>query len=301
MPGRRSDALPSWTGPATTLPPLLVGGTGRSGTTITGRLLGEHRDYHMIPVEVRFLSDRHGLCDLVAGRTTLAAFRRLVLGRWFHRPPGIGLHQIADRRTVRAAIRELGEGLQEDPQLAGRRFVHRLLDPPTLAAGARGWIEMTPGLARVANELLPILPHARLIHIVRDGRDAACSVAPLHWGPDDIDQALDWWADSLAKAYEGVAAAPADRVLSIRMEALLATDRDRQYDRLRAFAGLDDDAAMRAFFETKATAKGAHVGRWREDLVPERAATFDARYRALAEPLAERWGYELLSDSAAAK
>jgi hypothetical protein len=301
LPGRRDVRLPPWTGPETSLPPLLVGGTGRSGTTITGRLLGEHRDYYMIPFEVRFLSDRHGLGDLVAGRSSLAAFRRRLLEKWFHRDPGIGLHEITDERTIRAALRELGEGLRTDPRRAGERFVHRLFDPPALAAGARGWVEMTPGLARVADEVLSILPDARLVHIVRDGRDAACSVAPLPWGPSTIEAGLEWWADSLDQAYAGVAAAPPGRALTVRMEALLATDRNREYERLRAFAGLDDDPGMRAFFETQATADGAHIGRWRKDLTPERADAFDAQYRALAEPLAERWGYELLSGPGSAR
>ena len=284
--GRRNAGLPPWTGPQTPLPPLLVGGTGRSGTTITGQLLGQHRDYYMIPFEVRFLSDKHGLSDLVAGRCSLASFRRRLLGRWFDRGPGVGLHEITDKRTIRAAIRELGDGLKTDPRKAGERFVHRLFDPPALAAGARGWVEMTPGLARVADEVLSILPDARLVHIVRDGRDAACSVAPLHWGPPNIEAGLEWWADSLDKAYAGIAAAPAGRTLTVRMEALLVTDRDRQYERLLAFAGLDQDPGMRAFFEEKASADGAHVGRWREDLSPERATAFDAYYRELAGPLA---------------
>ena len=33
---------------------VFVGGTGRSGTTVVGRLVGAHERYHLIPFEARF-------------------------------------------------------------------------------------------------------------------------------------------------------------------------------------------------------------------------------------------------------
>ena len=43
---------------------ILIGGTGRSGTTILSRWLGTHRDICKIPVESRFILDKGGLMDL---------------------------------------------------------------------------------------------------------------------------------------------------------------------------------------------------------------------------------------------
>ena len=141
LPGSRVARLPEWTGPATTLPPIIVGGTGRSGTTITGRLLGMHPDYHMIPFEVKFLSSKGGLADLLLGRTTIVTFERLLLTKWFDLGRGKGLFQITDPAAIRAATRELDADLDRDPILAARRFVHRLLR----SARRRG---RRPGLAR---------------------------------------------------------------------------------------------------------------------------------------------------------
>ncbi len=292
LPGNGIPRLPRWTGPATTIPPIIVGGTGRSGTTVTGRLLGAHPDYFMIPFEVRFLSTKGGLTDLVARRTTTMAFERLLLDQLFDRGYGKGLFQITDRGTIRAAIRELDADLDRDPLAAARRFTHRLLDPPAIAAGARGWIEDTPGTLSVAGHLARILPDARFIHVVRDGRDAACSVTPLRYGPTDLRAALRWWERRLERAYAGAAGIPPERLLTIRMEALLRLRREEEYRRLLDFAGLSDVPALRAFFDQQVSGDRAHIGRWRDDVPDEMRASFLAAYREAADGLAARWGYE---------
>jgi outer membrane protein assembly factor BamB len=48
---------PTWRGP------VFVGGTGRSGTTVVGQMLGEHPEYAAVPVEVRFHTEAGGVKD----------------------------------------------------------------------------------------------------------------------------------------------------------------------------------------------------------------------------------------------
>ncbi|MEI7743080.1 MAG: sulfotransferase [Chloroflexota bacterium] len=290
--GRYLWKLPAWSGPATTLPPLFVGGTGRSGTTITAKILGAHPDYWMVPFEVRFLSDNGGLCDVVDGKASVGKFERLVTGRWFDRGPKQGLHLLADKPTLAAAVRELGAGMDKEPLAAAARFVDRVLGPGTQAMGAKGWIEMTPGLVQVAPALARIFPEGRMVHSVRDGRDVACSVVPLKWGPGDLNKALDWWAVELLEAFEACAKAPADRVLTVQLEMLIADAREAEYTRLLAFAGLADDPAMRGFFENSATPERSHRGRWRTDVPADVLPGFAARYRATVDKLlAAGWPY----------
>ena len=53
--------------------PVLVGGTGRSGSTIVGHLLDHHPDLTLTrPMEVRFIAGHQGLSDALA-----KALRRL--------------------------------------------------------------------------------------------------------------------------------------------------------------------------------------------------------------------------------
>ena len=280
----RQPATATDDGPrTTTLPPVFVGGTGRSGTTITGTLLGAHPAYEMVPTEVRFISASGGLVDLAAGRTTFEAFEARLLDFWFGRGPRKGLHLFLDRSTVEAALPALRRDLAADPWGAGRRFTYALLDPVADAAGARGWIEMTPANVVAARGLLRMFPDMRLVHSVRDGRDVACSVVPFHWGPDDVDEALDWWATKLEKGFAACDSLPADRVLVVQMEALVVRDREGEFARLLAFLGLDDDPAIRAFFDGRMGPDGAHAGRWRRDVPPDRLAAFEAHYERLAQ------------------
>ena len=49
--------------------PVFVGGTGRSGTTVMGDLLGSHEHIRTsIPIEIKFLANKSGLLQLVFGR-----------------------------------------------------------------------------------------------------------------------------------------------------------------------------------------------------------------------------------------
>ena len=265
-----------------------MGGTGRSGTTITARLLGAHSAYHMINAETRFITARGGLCDVAARRATYQAFEGQVLGYWFERGPGKGLQMVMDRAPIETALPELRAGLASDGWAAARAFTHRLFDPLAAADGANGWIEMSPPNAKRAGEILRMFPDMKLIHSVRDGRDVACSVIPFKWGPADLDEGLEWWARKLERAFAGCEALPADRVLVLQMEDLIERDRDRQYGRLLAFLDLEDDAGMRAYFDSQITPERAHIGRWRTEVPADRLASFEAHYRKLVEVLGAR-------------
>lgn len=273
--------------------PLFVGGTGRSGTTVTSALLGRHSTLQRINFETRFLSAERGLCDLIEGRTSLAAFERRLLGKWFERIPksgtkSKGLHLIMGESTVRAALPILRDGLGVDPLHAARMFTHRLLDPVYARDGAEAWIEMTPGNAAAADSLYRIFPDMKIVISLRDGRDVACSVVRMPWGPSHLDDALDWWATRMEAGFVACEHLPADRVLMLRMEDFVLHDREAQYAGLLAFLGVEDDPKMRTFFETRMTADKAHAGRWRTDVPRPRLAAFEAHYERLAAGFAER-------------
>ena len=272
----------------TSLPPIFIGGSGRSGTTITARLLGAHPACFKAPTEARFISATGGLCDLASGRTTLAEFETAVLDRWFDRGPTKGLHLVMERGAVTAALEILRERFDGDPWAAARDFTRRLLDPVALAAGARGWIEDTPANAIAARRLLRMFPDLRLIHCIRDGRDVASSVVDFSWGPNDHVEALDWWARRLERGFEACDRLPRERVLVLRLEDLAIRDRERQYARLLDFVQLDDDPAMRRFFDEVIDPANVHVGRWRDDVPRDRRAAFEARYVQLVEDLVAR-------------
>ena len=64
---------------------VFVGGTGRSGTHVIARLLGQHSRYEMIPIECRFHCNPSGLADVVTGKATPEEFLDKLRRFWWHR------------------------------------------------------------------------------------------------------------------------------------------------------------------------------------------------------------------------
>jgi hypothetical protein len=269
--------------------PVFVGGTGRSGTTIVARVLGSHPEAHTIPIEVRFLVDPFGLCDLVLGETDFDNFKKRMLGPWWqrNRRDGTtrGLHLIMPKGRLLEALDELGES-SDQGEAAARRFVGRILDPLAEAAGAVRWIEMTPPNVTRGNQLLGIFPDMKLIHSVRDGRDVACSVAARDWGPSDPFAALVWWEERMLEAHRACIGMGPRHYLAIRMENFVR-DPNGSLSRLQAFLGAKVDPTSEAYMARHIRPKRSHIGRWKVDVDPSRIDEFEASYLRAVERLAD--------------
>jgi hypothetical protein len=294
---RLTGSRPTSRGTSQRLPPdddaawmnvVFLGGTGRSGSSITSLLLGAHPAYVRIAIETKFIPSPGGLLDLAAGRTTYREFEARMLGPWFEPGPNRGLQLIMDRATLEAALPILRDGLRADPWAAGRRFTHALFDPIARAAGKPGWIEKFPANVRKADLLYRMFPNMRLVHMIRDGRDVACSVTRFGWGPSDPDEALEWWKRRVERGFEATDRVPADRILVVQMEDLTRRHREREYRRLLDFLGLEDAASMREYFMTTVSEARSHSGRWRTDVPADRLAAFEAHHDRLARELWDR-------------
>ena len=313
----------------TTIPrvrPVFVGGSGRSGTTITGQLLGSHaRIWSTFPREVRFVTDSGGLLDLVLGarsriqylderlspeglgtsiqrrlasivgskknreETDLAGFLQGMRGRWWLRPGPTGsprgLHRGFDREPFLEKVAAFEAAYPRGARDAAASLVDGLLGEKAAAEGATAFVDTTPPNAENAHRVIELFPDAKVLHIVRDGRDAAASVVKKKWGPDRHLQALAWWYERTLRAHRSLARCPAESVLEVNLDSLVLHDRDRQFDRLFSFLGFEPDDAARRFFDEKVRADKAHQGRWREDVSPKLLKEFDETYRRFHEAL----------------
>lgn len=272
--------------------PLFTGGTGRSGTTIAAQILGQHPELALIPIELRFHVDAGGLCDLAAGSIDVATFEEKLRRVWFRRPPNKsgprGVHVVAEEAVLDEALAGLHEQYHADPWSACRQFMDDLLQPFTERAGARTWVEMTPPNGKRADALCRMFPDARFIHMVRDGRDVAASVARRSWGPNDTLSALTWWRQGMATIEKSMSKADPGRVRSIRLESLVVSRREEEYAGLLEFAGLTDSEPVRRFFDDKVAAGSMHPGSWRRGLDDAQVQEIEDRYERVLAQLAEK-------------
>ncbi|UJA20991.1 sulfotransferase [Thermoleophilia bacterium SCSIO 60948] len=267
--------------------PIFVGGVGRSGTHVMGRMLNEHPRYHWIPTEVRFHASKGGLPDLCRGETTLERFLSEMRGRWFIRGANArnGLQRVTDREGLEAALEEFEAGFEADREGASGRLIRRLLDPPAEAAGKPGWVEITGQTIEEAPFLLRLFPEAKFINMVRDGRAVVAGMLKKVDLTDDPAVALEKWTGMVEAADRAIDAVGADRVLTVPLDDLTAHDRDATLERVIAFTELDDPSPVRAYFEREISAERAHVGGWRERMAPADVRWVDRRYKRVIRQL----------------
>jgi hypothetical protein len=131
---------------------------------------------------------------------------------------------------------------------------------------------------------------------VRDGRDSGSSKVSLRQKahhPTDVASGIEFWADRLGQAEDGVRGlsdADRERLYVVSLDELVHFDREAAYAGLLDFLGVSDETAMRAFHETEMNATAAHAERWRQGLDALEQEQIVRQYEAALERL-EREGY----------
>jgi hypothetical protein len=293
---------------------VFVGGTGRSGTHILSYLLDRHSRFHGVPIECRFHCNPKGLADVVRGRAKPEDFLRKLRGYWWHRVrvgdrayvkarwralgrgEVRGLHTIIDEPRFAAAADRFERDYAEDLVGASRTLFFELLGPLAERAGKPVLVEMSCFTIAAADGLAEIFPEARFVHSVRDGRDSGSSKVALRQKlhhPTDVASGIEFWSDRLAQAERGVrglSAADRARLFVVSLDELVWSDREAAYAELCGFLGVDDEPAMREFFDSEMNADAAHRERWREGLSETEQAEVVRLYEAALERL-EAEGY----------
>jgi len=257
---------------------VFVGGTGRSGTHILGRLLGSHPRFADVPIEARFHCNKRGMPDLLEGRVTLGAFLEKLRGFWWHRvrvdDQPRGLYNLMAKAPFEEAVGRFEAGYHADPVSACAQLFRDLLWPLAALEGRPALVEMSSHNIKEAQTLRRLFREARFVHTVRDGRDAASSVTTKTWGPGRIVPAIDWWAERLRAIDEGVRweedggshRLGGEHLHTVVLDDLVGGDRNPAYERLLAFCGVADEPSARGFFEREMGPDAAHRGRWAQGL-----------------------------------
>lgn len=277
--------------------PVLVGGTGRSGSTIVGHLLDHHPDLTLArPMEVRFIAGHDGLADALsagerkpgsprARKAAELAVDRL-LNRWFMRAEHVGLHESMSRDEVAGWAGDYLAGFDADPVTATRTLADRIMGRIAGRLGAARLVDTTPANARKADRLEPIYPESTVVVVTRDGRDVAASFVSQPFGPDDVFEALAQWEQRMLRSHEAAARSRPDRVLTIGLLDLVIRERAASLARLCDFVGVAVDESMVAWFDENVTSEGMNPGRWRRDFDGRTGERIDERYAQICSRLA---------------
>ena len=297
--------------------PVFVGGTGRSGTTVVGDLLGLHQDIRTsVPIEIKFLANKSGLLQLVFGRDTPDIEKKIALldlrsrlrrykrkrekfkkiqvefldriwNTWWDidapPPHGRGLQSGITKQQLEKLLATLIFELRINRVWAARRFMRNFISSPAAHRGQKYWVETTPLNIAQAERILKIFPNALFINMVRDPRDVIASLLTKNWGPTTALEGIEWIQKRLIDAHHALRTIPVKQQITIALEDLAINNREQSYQALLIFLGLQDDPAMRAFFETELTPQAATSGRWKSEIAsPE----FLSAYAELEKRLA---------------
>ena len=275
---------------------VLVGGTGRSGSTIVGHLLDHHRELTLSrPMEVRFITGNDGVADALAaaqrkpGSHRAAAAARLavtrILDRWFERAPDVGLHTSMTRAEVSDLCEVYLERSETDPLGAARSLARSIMAKIALELDAQRLVDTTPANARKAHRVEPIYPESVVIVVNRDGRDVAASFVQQTFGPDDVFEALDQWEQRMRRIHREVTESRPERVVQVDLVDLVLSAREESIERICAGIGVDVDPKMVDWFNANVTQAAAHHGRWRRDFDADTVAQVDEAYGNTCERL----------------
>jgi hypothetical protein len=218
-----------------------------------------------------------------------------------------GFVDLGEVHPLKAALPELA-GLPDTEAAARLRRILQRVRRWGLAATVRG-VEQTPETAFVLPAVLLAYPEARIVHVLRDGRDVVCSLLERGWlsshreGADDAglaygSQARFWVEDERVAEFAGLsdaaraayawrryvesARATTERLVELRYEALVAEPAAAAAPVARHLR-VEPEPLARAFEE----AHGRSVGRWQTDLDESQVADVERE----AGPLLRELGY----------
>ncbi len=212
--------------------PIFIVGMPRSGTTWVLRLLAAHPQAWPL-VETYLLSRNRGLGALLAGYPPGSASEPEQASP---DPGRAGLPRLFSREEMVAEVRSLAIRWLERGSLPGAHFV----------------IDKSPWQLNDVQLIAEVLPEARFVLVVRDGRDVAASLAAARrsWAPhtssgrdrSPVSEAARLWAAAIrAGGQAGIALG--DSLIEVRYERLHA-DPSAEYARLLEHCDMPYDAEL---------------------------------------------------------
>lgn len=215
----------------TLTPSPFIVGAGRSGTTLLRLMLDAHPDL-AIPPETHFVPRLAKVCEHASNPQQ--AFLETVTShrRWgdFHMNEELLAQRIAAIEPF-----DISEALRAFYELYAKRF------------GKSRWGDKTPGYVHRMIFIQGLLPEARFIHIIRDGRDVFLSTKDLWFGPNSVEEAARRWQSWIKEARRQSQKLP--HYLETRYEDLVSNT-EATLRKISDFVDLPWDPSMLAYYDT---------------------------------------------------
>ena len=170
------------------LPAPFIVGMGRSGTTLLRLMLDAHPDL-AIPPETHFIPSVASACKESSNPSE--AFINTLVSSPFWEDQHVNIELLRKRITSMEPF-NLGDGLRAFYKLYAEKF------------GKPRWGDKS-AYRSVMVLIQELIPEARFVHIIRDGRDVALSIINLWWGPNSVEESANWWVSGIQEARSQVA------------------------------------------------------------------------------------------------
>lgn len=230
--------------------PIIIG-SPRSGTTLLRFMLDSHPDL-AIPPETGFLSIAQNLRG--RGDELRQTFFRAIVD--FGDPSPSWPDFEIPTEVFWSALNEINPFTISE----GYRTFYRLY---AARQNKLRWGDKTPVYCLEMDLIRQILPEARFIHLIRDGRDAALSVREMWFSPGwEIEtQAAYWQRFVLAARRAGLGSAD---YLEVRYEELVLSPQET-IEQVCRYLGLSYDPAMLQYYRRTPERLKEHKGRYQPD------------------------------------
>lgn len=276
--------------------------SGRAGTTLLCSMLNAS-DQVFFPPESDFLSRAYPYSKLSTPSDRVYHELTELFAR------SSQLHGWGIKETIRSTL------LQERPQSFAEindSIYRTALNH--MGAGKARWGIKAPVLIASVSKIWRVFPAAKIVHVVRDGRDVFLSYrkvneGPRGFGPKGVSTCALYWVDGLRRIPQRD-----DRIFELRYEDLLK-DPENVLKQLCGFLGIEYRPSMQSGYESSAANRHLILERHKETIHHKVSEGLDVSnqgkyvtlmtraqryiFELLTAPFLARYGYPIEHPSAA--
>ncbi len=283
-------------------PPVFLIGSPRSGTTLLHQMFDHHPAF-ALPFESKYIvifnNNLHEFGDLndVKNREAMiVSIEMFMRNAWLERDHDEWIPGLIDAAPQLAA--------SAPPTYAG--VIETVYTYFAKQRNQPRWGDKMATFRRCMPTIMELFPDAKIVHIIRDGRDVASSLLPLSFGPNSAYVAAKKWRNFIEHGLQYASEHP-NHVYTLRYEDLI--DNPEKY--LREICDFVEEPFTEEMLNfhksgtTRVPRKAIHgqlnkpvnkerTARWKRDLTPSQVRVFEA----VAGPLLDRLGYEVVNPDA---